>query len=189
MTAATGPEQVARATDAVVGYLTENGLEWDRGSRDGEIVLTLPGEHKQKIVVSLLVRPDHTSVTSFLIRNPDENHEAVYRYLLRRNLRLPGLAYAIDDAGDVFLRGQIPTDALDATRLDEALGVVHQASDTVSVSYTHLDVYKRQAKGRPVEHNAELVSRAAEVAALLQRPPMTPAQAREMLGIKDRRGR
>ena len=29
----------------------------------------------------------------------------------------------------------------------------------------------------------------AEVAALLQRPPMTPAQAREMLGIKDRRGR
>lgn len=131
MTAATGPEQVARATDAVIGYLTENGLEWDRGSRDGEIVLTLPGEHKQKIVVSLPVRPDHTSVTSFLIRNPDENHEAVYRYLLRRNLRLPGLAYAIDDAGDVFLRGQIPTDALDATRLDEALGVVHQASDTV----------------------------------------------------------
>lgn len=45
------------------------------------------------------------------------------------------------------------------------------------------------AKGRPVEHNAELVSRAAEVATLLQRPPMTPAQAREMLGIKDRRGR
>ena len=45
------------------------------------------------------------------------------------------------------------------------------------------------AKGRLVEHNAELVARAAEIATLLQRPPMTPGEAREMLGIKDRRGR
>jgi hypothetical protein len=127
----TGQDGVARATAVIVDYLTDTGLDWDTGSREGEIVLSLPGEHKQKIVVSLLVRADHISITSFLIRNPDENHEAVYRSLLRRNLRLPGLAYAIDDAGDIFLRGQIPTDALDAARLDEVLGVVHQASDPV----------------------------------------------------------
>jgi 3-keto-5-aminohexanoate cleavage enzyme len=45
------------------------------------------------------------------------------------------------------------------------------------------------AKGRPVAHNSELVSRAAELATLMQRPPMTTAQARELLCIKDRRSR
>ena len=43
------------------------------------------------------------------------------------------------------------------------------------------------AAGRPVRDNAELVERAATLAHLAQRPPLTPEQAREMLGIKDRR--
>ena len=38
-----------------------------------------------------------------VIRNPDENHEAFYRYLLRKNLKLPGLAYGIDRSGDVYV--------------------------------------------------------------------------------------
>ena len=42
------------------------------------------------------------------------------------------------------------------------------------------------ARGRPVTGNVELVERAAEVARLAQRPPMTPAEAREMLHVKDR---
>jgi uncharacterized protein (DUF849 family) len=39
------------------------------------------------------------------------------------------------------------------------------------------------AKGRPVRSNAELVERAARLAVELQRPPMSPAQARELLGL------
>ncbi|WP_300614541.1 3-keto-5-aminohexanoate cleavage protein [Trebonia sp.] len=39
------------------------------------------------------------------------------------------------------------------------------------------------SRGRPVTGNAELVQRAADLASLAQRPPMTPAQAREFLGI------
>lgn len=42
------------------------------------------------------------------------------------------------------------------------------------------------AKGRPVAGNAELVRRAADAAALAQRPPMTPAEARELLAIPPR---
>ncbi|HEX2705510.1 MAG TPA: YbjN domain-containing protein, partial [Candidatus Lustribacter sp.] len=70
-----------------------------------------------------------TSVSAFVIRNPDENHEAVYRFLLRRNLKLPGLAYAIDASGDIFLRGQLPTSAVDSATLDQLLGVVLEAAD------------------------------------------------------------
>jgi uncharacterized protein (DUF849 family) len=43
------------------------------------------------------------------------------------------------------------------------------------------------APGRPVRDNAELVERAATLAHLAQRPPLTPDEGREMLGIKDRR--
>ncbi len=43
------------------------------------------------------------------------------------------------------------------------------------------------AAGRPVTHNAHLVERAAELATLVQRPPLTTAQARELLGVRDRR--
>ena len=45
------------------------------------------------------------------------------------------------------------------------------------------------AKGQPVGHNRELVARAAELATILQRPPMTTSEARELLAVKDRRAR
>ena len=42
------------------------------------------------------------------------------------------------------------------------------------------------AKGQAVEHNAQLVERAARIATELQRPPMTTAAAREFLGTRPR---
>jgi 3-keto-5-aminohexanoate cleavage enzyme len=40
------------------------------------------------------------------------------------------------------------------------------------------------AKGVPVEHNEQLVARAVELGRLAQREPMTPAEARELLGTR-----
>jgi 3-keto-5-aminohexanoate cleavage enzyme len=42
------------------------------------------------------------------------------------------------------------------------------------------------ARGVPVEHNAQLVERAVELGGIAQRSPMTPAEARELLGTKRR---
>jgi len=111
------------------GYLDSVDLEWELGGREGEYVVTLPGEKKLKTVVSLIVRDRTTSISAFVIRNPDENHEAFYRALLRKNLRLQGVAYAIDTDGDVYVRGEVPTAALDAEHLDQLFGVVLAASD------------------------------------------------------------
>ncbi|GAB3598589.1 3-keto-5-aminohexanoate cleavage protein [Angustibacter peucedani] len=44
------------------------------------------------------------------------------------------------------------------------------------------------AKGRPVRDNAELVARAAELAVTMQRPPLSTAEARTLLAVRDRRG-
>ena len=45
------------------------------------------------------------------------------------------------------------------------------------------------SRGRPAESNAELVERAANLATTALRPPLSPQEARDMLGIRDRRVR
>ena len=120
----------AAALAAVVeSFLVEADLEWERGARADEYVVALPGEKKQKTVVSLVVSDAALSVSAFVIRNPDENHAEVHRFLLRRNLRMPGLAYAVDRSGDVYVTGRVPAAGVDAAYLDQLLGVVLGAAD------------------------------------------------------------
>ena len=119
----------ATTSATVEAYLRDSGHEWERGTRGDEFVVSLPGEKKLKTVASLVVSDTAVSVSAFVIRNPDENHAEVYRFLLRRNLRLPGLAYAVDKAGDVYVAGRLPAAAVDAGALDQLLGVVLVAAD------------------------------------------------------------
>jgi len=121
--------QAEEVEAAVRAFLDDAGLEWELGGRPGELVVTLPGDKKLRTVCSLVVTEQSLSVSAFVVRNPDENHEAVYRYLLRRNLRLPGLAYAIDKTGDVYVTGRVPLAGVDAAYLDQLLGVVLDAAD------------------------------------------------------------
>lgn len=121
--------QAGRVLVAVRTYAETAGLTCEDGTREGELVVTLPGERKLKTVCSLVVGEQRLSVRAFVIRNPDENHAEVYRYLLRRNLRLPGLAYAVDRSGDVFLTGQVPLAGVDEEYLDQLLGAVLTACD------------------------------------------------------------
>ncbi|WP_068261264.1 YbjN domain-containing protein [Janibacter limosus] len=118
-----------RALDVVTQVVTEAELEHEHGARDGELVVTLPGDKKLKTVVSLVVGESALSVSAFVIRNADENHEEFYRHLLRRNLRMPLLAYSVDTAGDVYVGGRIPLLAVTDEVVDQVLGVVLEAAD------------------------------------------------------------
>jgi hypothetical protein len=119
----------ATLSATVETYLRESGHDWEPGARDDEFVVTLPGEKKLRTVASLVLSDTGLSVSAFVIRNPDENHDEVHRFLLRRNLRLPGLAYAVDRAGDVYVTGRMPARGVDAESLDQLLGVVLTAAD------------------------------------------------------------
>ncbi len=124
-----GGVEPAAVLETVQRAVEEAGVEYERGVRDGELVVSLPGERKLKTVVSLVVGRQHLSVTAFVIRNPDENHAEVYRSLLRRNLRMRLLAYSIDESGDVYVGGRIPLRAVTEELVDQLFGMLLEAAD------------------------------------------------------------
>ncbi len=93
-------------------------------------VVQLPGEKKLKTTVSLVVGAHSLSVNAFVARHPDENHEAVYRWLLERNTRMYAVAFAVDHLGDVYLTGRVPLHAVTSDEVDRLLGAVLDAADS-----------------------------------------------------------
>ena len=96
---------------------------------DRSYVVTLPGSHKLKTLVNLIVGEHALRAEAFLIRQPDENREKVWEWLLRRNSRLHGVAFTIDAVGDVYLTGRLPLPAVTASTLDNLLGAMLEAAD------------------------------------------------------------
>ncbi len=129
----TGPASATeqdRVTRLITDFAEEQELPTELGARDGELVLTLPGEKKLKTVCSLLVGVEDLRINAFVIRRPDENHADFYRYLLGHNLKLPGLAYGIDRLGDVYVIGRHALAGIDEGRLDRLMGGVLEAADS-----------------------------------------------------------
>ena len=123
--------QAARVADAIAllrTSLAESGLEWSEAS-GGVFTVTLPGEHKLKTTCTLAVGEHALGVHAFVARRPDENYERVYRWLLERNLKLYGVAYALDAAGDIYLDGRVALHALNAEEVDRILGSVLTYAD------------------------------------------------------------
>ena len=100
-----------------------------REPRPGVFVFDLPGDRKLATPCQLVVGDHALAVHAFVCRNPDENHEAVYRWLLGRNLRLYGVAFGIDHNGDIYLDGRLSLAAVTAEELDRLLGSVLTYAD------------------------------------------------------------
>ena len=109
-------------------YLRANDLEFDE-PRPGQLAFTLPGEKKLQTAVRLDVGPHSLGVHAFVCRRPDENHERVYAWLLQRNLRLYGVAFAIDRLGDIYLDARLPLVLVTPDELDGLLGSVLTHAD------------------------------------------------------------
>ncbi len=118
----------AAVVDTVRAALAAADLEVQE-PRDGVFVFDLPGERKLSTPCQLVVGDHSLAVHAFVCRNPDENHEDVYRWLLARNLRLYGVAFGIDSNGDIFLDGRISLDSVTAPELDRLLGAVLSYAD------------------------------------------------------------
>jgi hypothetical protein len=91
--------------------------------------VTLPGSHKLATVCQLVVGEHALRVEAFVMRAPDERHEQLWAWLLRRNARMYGVAFAIDQAGDVYLMGRVGLAGVTADELDRLLGSVLTYAD------------------------------------------------------------
>ena len=116
------PREVIEAT------LGELGLDFERDSHD-RFVVALPGEKRLKTACWLVVGAHALEVQAFVMRKPDESREAVYEFLLQRNVRTYGVSWAIDSMGDVYLAGRLPLSSVTPDEIDRVLGSVLEYAD------------------------------------------------------------
>ena len=122
------PAEQLRAIETVRATLADSDLEWKEIST-GVFTVVLPGERKLQTPVRLDVGRHALGVHAFVARRPDENHERVYRWLLERNLKLFGVAFAVDHLGDIYLDGRLPLSTVTPEEVDRLLGAVLTYSD------------------------------------------------------------
>ena len=106
-------------------YTVHNGAA---GGLPG-LVVALTGERRLTTNTILTVGEHSVRVEAFVCRKPDENFEGVYKFLLKRNRRLYGVAYTLDNVGDIYLVGRISVASVTAEEIDRVLGQVLEAVD------------------------------------------------------------
>jgi len=97
--------------------------------KPGLFEVTLPGERKLQTVCRLEIGAHALGIHAFVCRKPDEHHETVYRWLLERNLKMFGVAFAVDSSGDIYLDGRVSLYAVTVDEIDRVLGAVLTYAD------------------------------------------------------------
>lgn len=118
----------AAVADVIRDALAATGLEWSQPQPAG-FVVNLPGQKRLRTACWLTVGSNAVAVEAFVVRNPDENHAGVHRWLLAHNARMYAVSWSIDDAGDIYLTGRLPLAAITADEVDRLLGVVLDYAD------------------------------------------------------------
>jgi hypothetical protein len=110
-------------------YLADSDIDYEE-TAEGLFSFSLPGEKKLQTAVRLDVGGHALGVHAFVCRKPDENHEGVYRFLLKRNRRLYGVDYTLDNVGDIYLVGRMALASVTPDEIDRILGQVLEAVDS-----------------------------------------------------------
>ena len=122
------PGGAGGAAGAIETALTDLGLSFEN-PRPGAYLVKLEGQHKLATMTWLVAGEHSLGVEAFFCRQPDENHEAFYRFLLERNGRMYGVHFTLDSVGDVYLTGRLPLSAVGVADIDQLLGCVLSYSD------------------------------------------------------------
>jgi hypothetical protein len=117
-----------RVGELIESVCAEREVPVDR-TGEHSFAVTLPGAHKLKTVCNLIVGEHALRIEAFVMRQPDENREQLWAWLLKRNARMYGVAFSIDDVGDVYLTGRVPIASITPDELDRLLGSVLTYAD------------------------------------------------------------
>lgn len=103
-----------------VGQIEHQDLPDDRGHFHW--LIRLRGEERDVITLWLSLRQRTVFVETELMPAPEENVEALYRYLLVKNHELRELHLAIGPEAGIYLVTQVPIGELTVERMDELVG-------------------------------------------------------------------
>ena len=147
-------------------FLSSHDLDFDRQSgAHGEerFFIILPGEKKLQTLCALIVGERAVTISAFVIRKPEQNQAKVHEWILQKNSEITpqsGVAFALNQLGDIFLVGRLPSQNLTEVEIDRVLGAILQICDSSFNSLIELgfgDSVQREAawrisRGESLEH-------------------------------------
>ena len=115
-------------SQTIANFLQSEEIDFEQDGKS--FLITLKGEKKLQTHCALIVGDHSLSINAFVIRKPDENEEKVHHWCMSKNASMYGLAFAINQLGDIYLVGRLPLDAVNEQELDRILGSVLLYSDS-----------------------------------------------------------
>jgi hypothetical protein len=82
----------------------------------------LRGEQKDTFTIWFTLGQRTLAYETYVMPAPEENHQAFFEHLLRRNRKTYGAAFAIGEEDAIFLVGQLANESVDEDELDRILG-------------------------------------------------------------------
>ena len=128
---ASSPEELARLAGLIDAWVQRQIDEpWvahvERGEGDEpRWFIRVHGEEKEVFSVWFLLRQRSLFVETYVLPAPEENAAQVFEYLLRRNLRIFGMAFAIGEEDALYLKGEIHNRDVTEAELDRLLGTAY----------------------------------------------------------------
>lgn len=99
----------------------------EKDTEDGERrwIARVEGEEKATFAIWFHLRQRSLHIETYFMPAPEERQGELYEHLLRRNLKLRGLTFAIGAEDAVFLIGEIPVERISDDELDRLFGSVY----------------------------------------------------------------
>jgi hypothetical protein len=120
---------MSSTVEVIAQFLDQQSIDYET-SQPGTFLVTLPGEQKLQTYCALIVGDHSLSINAFVIRKPDENEALVHHWCMTKNATMYGLAFAINELGDIYLVGRLPLTAVTSQELDRVLGSVLRYADS-----------------------------------------------------------
>lgn len=127
------PEQLAAHEALIDSWLAQQAADnpvvaaVERDNSDGERrwIARVTGEEKATFSIWFHLRQRTLHIETYFMPAPEERQAELYEHLLRRNLKLRGVSFAIGAEDAVFLIGELPVERLNEGELDRLFGSVY----------------------------------------------------------------
>ena len=137
-----------RISEWIAGFAARDGVivAIDRGAPDEHRwYVRMQGVEKEFTTIWMTLGQRTLRYETYVMPAPEENAEALWENLLRRNERLVGAHFSIGVEDAVFLRGEMPVAAVTEDEVDRVIGTLWSTVEQVLPSIIRIGFASRFA--------------------------------------------